>query len=392
MEEKKGLTICAKCQKEIPSVSAFCMWCGAAVGEKKKKPTTHRPMNSGAIRKLSGRRERPYGAYLPRSMGSKYIGSFKTKSEASDALAVAIVHRPNTDRADWLINQFYKNFIQSDSFKNLSKSAQQSHRGAWLYFDKIENLKMRDIKKSQLQSVIDSAVNQGKSRAVCEKIRNLASLLCQSAMSDDVMDKNYATLLDLPKNDKKDKDIFTDAEISLLKAHSGDFEAKLILILIFSGMRVGELLTLKNSDININEWYAIGGNKTNAGKNRIIPFIKSIQPYVKSIMSDSEYFVSNSDGRQMRREYFEKYVFKKYLIEIGILQEPKDGERWRLSPHSCRHTFASLSRKAGIEKDVLTRVIGHTDYEAVTDKHYVDLDALFLLQEMSKLDLPLSDE
>lgn len=392
MEGKKGLTICAKCQKEIPSVSVFCMWCGAAVGEKKKKPTTHRPMNSGAIRKLSGRRERPYGAYLPRSMGSKYIGSFKTKSEASDALAVAIVHRPNTDRADWLINQFYKNFIQSDSFKNLSKSAQQSHRGAWLYFDKIENLKMRDIKKSQLQSVIDSAVNQGKSRAVCEKIRNLASLLCQSAMSDDVMDKNYATLLDLPKNDKKDKDIFTDAEISLLKAHSGDFEAKLILILIFSGMRVGELLTLKNSDININEWYAIGGNKTNAGKNRIIPFIKSIQPYVKSIMSDSEYFVSNSDGRQMRREYFEKYVFKKYLIEIGILQEPKDGERWRLSPHSCRHTFASLSRKAGIEKDVLTRVIGHTDYEAVTDKHYVDLDALFLLQEMSKLDLPLSDE
>lgn len=392
MGEESINLFCPKCQKQVPSMSVFCLFCGAGIDKKKKKPASRRPMNSGAIRKLSGRREKPYAAYLPRSMGGKYIDSYKTKAEASDALVLAIANRPESDRADWLIKNFYENFIQSDSFNNLSKPAQQSHKGAWLYFSQIENFKMSIIKKSHLQSVIDFAVQQHKSRAVCEKIRNLASILCQSAMSDDVMDKNYAKLLDLPKNDKKDKAIFTDDEINILKVHSGDLNARLILILIYSGMRVSELLDLKNSDINTDEWYAIGGNKTNAGKNRIIPFIKSIQPYVKSIMSDSDYFVSAPGGGQMRREYFEKYVFKKYLIDIGILQKPKDGEPWRLSPHSCRHTFASLSRKAGIEKDVLTRVIGHTDYDAVTDKHYVDLDALFLLKEMSKLDLPLSDQ
>lgn len=383
---------CPKCKTQIPSMSVFCLFCGAEIAPKKKKSASRRPMNSGSIRKLSGRREKPYAAYLPRSMGGKYIGSYKTKTEASDALVLVLANRPESNRADWLISQFYENFIQSDSFSDLSKSAQQSHKGAWLYFSKIENLKMSSIKKSHLQSVIDFAIEQKKSRAVCEKIRNLASILCQSAMSDDVMDKNYARLLDLPKNDKKDKDIFTDAEIDVLRAHSGDLNARLILILIYSGMRVGELLDLKNSDINTTEWYAIGGNKTDAGKNRIIPFIKSIQPYVKSVMSDSEYFVTGPEGGKMRREYFEKFIFKKFLTEIGILEKPKDGESWRLSPHSCRHTFASLSRKAGIEKDVLTRVIGHTDYEAVTDKHYVDLDALFLLKEMSKLDLPSGNQ
>ena len=52
------------------------------------------------------------------------------------------------------------------------------------------------------------------------------------------------------------------------------------------------------------------------------------------------------------------------------------------------HTFASLAREAGVEKDTLARIIGHTDYDNVTDKHYVALDSDFLCSEIEKIKLP----
>lgn len=380
---------CRSCRKLLPEDSSFCMYCGAAQVEtqkQKQQKKTRRPSDSGTIRKLPGNRQHPYAAYLPNSMGRKYLGSFATAIEASNALLREIATRPSTSRADWTIADFYQTFCGSDAYKSLTKSAKQSHATAWKYFNQIESLKMRDVKKSHLQSVVDAATESGKSRAICEKIRNLSSILCQLAMSDDVMDKNYARLLDLPKAQTQSKNIFTNEEIKLLKSHDGDIEARLILILIFSGMRVGELLTLKNADINTEYWFAIGGEKTEAGRNRIIPFVKTIQPYVSALISDADSLVTMPDGRPMRREYFEKVIFKKYLIKIGILEEPAEGERWRLSPHSARHTYASLSRKAGIDKDILSRVIGHTDYDQVTDKHYVELDAQFLSAEIAKLE------
>ena len=380
---------CRSCKKLLPNGSALCMYCGAAQAKlQKKKKATRRPMNSGTVRKLPGNRTKPYAAYLPRSMGEKFIGSYDTAAKASDAIALAISSRPASDRADWTLLEFYNSFKASNAYDLLSDSAKQSHRTAWKYLSVIESLPMRSIKTAQIQSVVNSASEAGKSRAICEKIKNLASRLCQLAMAEDVMDKNYAQLLDLPKSNSIQKDEFTLEEIKLLKNHDSDIQARLILILIFSGMRISELLMLKVSDINTDGWYAIGGEKTEAGRNRIIPLIHTVQPYIENLMEGKtadDLLVTMPDGKKMSRDYFARFMFKKYLIKLGILTQPEDGEKWRLSPHCTRHTNASLSVKLGIDKDILARVLGHVDYEQVTDKHYVHMEAQFLSAEMSKL-------
>lgn len=373
---------CRKCHKLLPEGSVFCMYCGNKVIPEKAK-STHRSPKTGSLYKMSGKRKKPWVVLAPSSDGRrKTIGTFSTQIEAEKALLDYLGSL--SERRDWTVEQFYKAYISSGDFQQLKPGSQTSHKTAWSYFGDVANMRMSDLKTSHLQRIINDAVEKGRKRSTSEKIRNLASILCQEAMRDDVINKNYAALLSMPKNDAETKDVFTAEEIAILKAHDSDYRAKLILILIYTGMRVSELLELKNSNIDTETWHAIGGLKTEAGKNRIIPIIPTIRPYVESLMSGHELLV-HKDGAPMRREYFEKYVFKRYLIELNILKEPKEGENWRLSPHSTRHTLTTLARKAGIKEDVIARIVGHTTYET-TDKHYVQMDAIFLGKELEKVE------
>ena len=55
-----------------------------------------------------------------------------------------------------------------------------------------------------------------------------------------------------------------------------------------------------------------------------------------------------------------------------------------LTPHSTRHTFASLSASAGMRPDNLQKIIGHADY-STTAEIYIHKNIAELKDEMSKL-------
>lgn len=63
------------------------------------------------------------------------------------------------------------------------------------------------------------------------------------AMREEIITTNFAKFVQLPENTKKEKETFTDAEISKLEADGSD-TAKIILMLIYTGMRIGELFSL----------------------------------------------------------------------------------------------------------------------------------------------------
>lgn len=361
------------------------MHCGekqsGAPPKKKKKKTNYRGHGLGSITFCKDHPRAPYRARV----GEKHLGYFQTSAEANQTIVEYLATNPSNEqpRINWTLEQFYEAWSEV-AFPTITRSGVNAHKASWKYMQSICHSKMKELKTSDYQQVIDLAVSEGKSRAVCEKIRNLISLLCQEAMKDDVIDKNYARLLRLPKNDKKEKDIFTDEEIQLLIEHDGDAEARIILILIYTGMRIGELLKLKAEDINTEQWVITGGSKTEAGRNRVIPVNPKIREYVRLLVDD----VPSKDAKvlDMRPEFFRDKYFYKYLVTLGILTEEElaVGKSPRLTPHCTRHTFASLARKAGIEKDVLTRIIGHTEY-STTDEHYISMGLDVLSNEISKM-------
>lgn len=378
---------CQACRKPLMAGSLFCNWCGVQQGvkppEKRRRKTTTRAYGTGTIRKLPNRRK-PFAAYLPHSMGEKYIGSFTTYSEASAALSAEIAQRPSSQRAEWTVGDFYNYYIASSDFAKLTKSAQNTAFAAWKYCQSAAGVRMRDAKAHTWQACVDSAVEQGRSRSTCEKIRNLASQLCKEAMKDDVINKNYASLVSVSDGaDKKVKDVFTQAEIDVLRAHDEDPRVKFILILIYTGMRINELLELPCD--SVHEAYIVGGKKTTAGKNRIIPILPEISPHI-DFFNRGDGLLIHNDEKPVSEKFARNKWFYGALVELGILSAdeiPPNGTP-RLTPHCTRHTFATLARQAGIKPDVLTRIIGHTDY-SMTDEVYIDMQADFLLAEMRKM-------
>lgn len=384
------MKVCRKCKKPLPNESRYCLYCGAALEKQpeKKKKATRRPNDTGTIRTLSGR-SKPYAAYLPRRFGAEYIGSYATRREASEALIAAIAAIPPTSRALWTVQQFFDAYINAPERQQQSAAMSASMRAAWTFCTDIAQKKMRDVKAAEWQACIDKAAESGKSKSTASNIRALASLLCKEAMRDDVISRNYAPLLRLKGAEKRHKDIFTLDEIAMLKANDSDIQAKFILILIYTGMRISELLQMQCADVHLDQGYMQGGVKSDAGKNRVIPILPLIEPYVIWFFNQAGGlgYLIQRDHKPVLGNFARKQWFYAYLADIGILtaEEIQTGAKPRLTPHCTRHTFASMAREAGIQTDVLTRVIGHSTYD-ITDTVYVDMSPQYLSGELKKLE------
>ena len=76
---------------------------------------------------------------------------------------------------------------------------------------------------------------------------------------------------------------FAEDEIQTIWNHTDEGIAKLLLMYIYSGMRPIELLSIKMENVHLDERYIIGGVKTKAGKNRIIPIVDCVMPFYREI-------------------------------------------------------------------------------------------------------------
>ena len=87
--------------------------------------------------------------------------------------------------------------------ERLTKSGLTNYRSGYKYLEIYQNTKMRDIRAAHIQDAINRAQAEGKGYATWKKIQNIASLMCQLAMANDLIDKNYAQLITLPKQKEK---------------------------------------------------------------------------------------------------------------------------------------------------------------------------------------------
>lgn len=107
-------------------------------------------------------------------------------------------------------------------------------------------------------------------------------MLCDYALQNDIVDKNYAKFVDLPKHEKTKKARFTDLEIRRIEKQATEVPwADTVLILIYTGMRISELLNLTRFNVNLDAMLITGGIKTDAGRDRVIPIHPKIQAYGK---------------------------------------------------------------------------------------------------------------
>lgn len=370
--------LCIKCHKEIADDSVYCNYCG------KKQVTTkrsvrRRPRGTGCIRYRKDCKNNPYIAYTPAAgsgVGSRYLGSYPTAKAAQAALD-RYFNDTHINYSALTVAQIYSTWSEKH-FETLSRSGAQSYKTAWNYLKDISSRRIAELKTADYQRCIDScAVRNGRDQ--CDKVKQLCSQLCKFSMQNDIIDKNYAEFIKLLKAEPKEKRIFTADERQILWAHSDDKRVQIILFMIYTGWRIGEALSLRKEEIDFEKGFMVGGLKTEAGRNRIVPFPESV-PEIKGFVR--KWYEESKTEKLLNFDVsnFRKRQFYPVLEELGINTEPK------LTPHSCRHTFATLSADCGIRPEKLQKIIGHVKYETTADVYiHADRDKEELISEMKKL-------
>lgn len=163
--------------------------------------------------------------------------------------------------------------------------------------------------------------------------------------------------------------------------------------MIYMRFRLEEMLLLRPDSLHLDEGYIVGGIKTEAGTNRVVPFppnIPEIKGFFRNWLSEA---VSEEPLFPMTAKQFRHTYFYQPLSELGMIDgqlRKETGNSWvfpdkhHLTPHSTRHTFASLSASAGMRPEELQKIIGHADY-ATTADIYIHTNIAALMAEMAKL-------
>ena len=245
---------CKHCHKDIPDEAKYCHLCGKEQNPKPKRRRRHRPQSQGTVTKLSGQRTNPYWARLPADYSSgtpvrESLGCYPTYASAAEALSKAMYTPEQIDNKQKTVTlqDIYDRFIASNYYLQLSKSAQGSHRSAWKHLTQCANVPVSQVNKDTFQVPINAMHEAQFKRESLAKVRNLSSLLCKEAMSIGRMSINYGKLVQLPKSDTEPAKPFSSKEIIRIWAAAegeGDRDAMALLVLIYTGMRPGELLSV----------------------------------------------------------------------------------------------------------------------------------------------------
>lgn len=379
---------CKKCKKEIPDNSIYCNLCGKKQIATPKTRHRKRAHGTGTIKKDT-RYKNPYIAYAPSSphgAGRIYIGSYPDMKSAQAALENFIKNgKPKFYNAT--LEDIYL-LWSSVHYTQIKKTSVSMWKSVWKRFAPLYQIRIADLRTYHFQEI----VNKGKSTDTVEKTKSLACQLCRCAMENDIVQKNYAEFVKTPKFEKSEKVIFTNEQIQTLWQHSQDKRIQAILVMIYMGFRITEMISLTTDNIHLKEGYIIGGVKTEAGTNRIIPFppnIPEIQIFFSQWLSEAD-----TKGRlfTMTSKQFREDCFYEVLSEIGMIDGKRNeiNHQWifpnrhHLTPHSTRHTFASLSSAAGMKPENLQKIIGHANY-STTAEVYIHQSIDTLKTEMSKL-------
>lgn len=302
--------------------------------------------------------------------GLRAVRRTKTCRTKKEALAVlpTLKLNPIIDKSSMKFEEVYKEWAQVH-YPRISKSAEKGYYYTYeKYCQNLKYLKFGDLRTVHLQKIVDECPY---SLRVKKQLKVLFSAIYKYAMQNDIVIKNYAAFIVLPKEERKRKDAFTPEEINKIwdAYNTGEYILKCFLLMIYTGFRLGEMLAIKKSDVNIEEKIIIGGAKTSAGKGRHVPICDKILPVIMHCLDGEGEKLIDKTRENIYKQY--RPALEKANVRI-------------LNPHCCRHTAATALTIAKVEPAIIKEIIGHSSYSFTVD-NYVHISDDEKLAAMNKL-------
>ena len=287
---------------------------------------------------------------------------------------------------DWLV-EWLKNYIKpSNKEKTYRRYADVVSQHL---IPNVGDYDLRELTPLIVQRYITGLLQHGNlknGKALAPNSVNAIITIIQGSMSTahllGLTSKYEMDKLKRPKTEEKPIECFTLIEQKLLEnAAMNDKREKMkgIVICLYTGLRIGELLALEWSDIDLNRGELTVSKTCHDGKNkngifcritdtpktthsrRVIPLPKQLMPILCEMKkhSNSQFVISGSKEYLSVRSY--QRSFELMQKKLGI---PRRGF------HALRHTFATRAIECGMDVKSLSEILGHKN-PTVTLNRYV---------------------
>lgn len=302
------------------------------------------------------------------------------------------------------IREVYRDFYDfkygPNAARRLSHSSRCATAAACRKLAPLFDRTLDEVSVIELQNLVNRTAVGGYSRSSVTDLVTLIRQLYRFAYPRELCTKEYGKYVVMPFTAEEiHHQDFTDDELQILWKHQNDPVVNMVLIMCYSGFRISEF-TRENDMKTVfskdgTTGYFMGGMKTKAGKNRIVPIHSAILPLVKKTLNShgQPVYLCGKSRNRFRDD------MKAMLEEIGIDtvpgSDPLEGTQadalsnFRYhTPHSCRHTFSRLCESYGVNEADRRRMLGHSFGNDVTNGVYGHRSVKELSLEIEKIQIP----
>ena len=404
---------CPECDLQVSDKAFACPHCGYPFKKDsrpyKSSKRKRLPNGFGQISEIKGKnlrnpfrvmvtvRKDEHGRPVQKLLKPKAY--FETYNEAYSAL-IEYNRNPYDLDDDMTVKELYEKW-SSQYFETLKNdSSKRTITAAWAYCSSVYTMRVKDIRARHIKGCIEEGyiTVKGKTKTpsanIKDRIKSMFNLMLDYALEYELVDKNYARTFNLGKDITNEIEQmrrahipFTDKELGILWNNVDIIKwVDIVLIQCYSGWRPQELGLIELKNVNLDKNIIIGGMKTDAGTNRLVPIHPKIKDliaarYKEAINLGSDYLINCTDGATHSSSIkftYDKYTqrFKKILSRLEL----NPGHR----PHDGRNTFITLAKKYKVDEYAIKYIVGHAIND-ITEKVYTERDEKWLIEEMKKI-------
>lgn len=341
------------------------------------------PNGYGTVYKLSGNRRKPF--IVRKTTGYddngkqmySTIGYYETREEGLQALAAFNDNPYDIQLSKITFSEIYRRWFDDTFDENSNRSTKKNYEAAYKHSYMLYDMKMSDIRPHHMQQVLDEC--PGGYQTV-KRVHTLFNQLYKWCLQHDCIKRNYAenTKINV-KYDPKPRDAFSSEEIQLLWDNiKNNHYISIVLMLIYSGVRISELLDLKKEDVHIEEqWFKVQASKTTSGI-RIVPIADNVISFWKDFMekSESEYAVCTVDGKKLSYDNFKKRYWQPIMEQLNM----------KHTIHETRHTCISQLTMKNVNPTIIKKIVGHKSIMSLTERVYTHIEIQELVNAVNTMD------